>query len=68
MPNLRFAIQCFPIMTFLCHRIVRVGTSRYRTRVYSLCAALSTVQELFITSPRVRTSHLSYYLRQTSPC
>ena len=37
-------------------------------RVYSLSAALSTVQELFITSPRVRTLHLSYYLRQTSPC
>jgi len=37
-------------------------------RVYSLCAALFTVQELFITSPRVRTSYLSYYLRQTSPC
>jgi len=35
---------------------------------YSLCAALATVQELFITSPRVRTSHLSYYLPQTSPC
>jgi hypothetical protein len=26
-------------------------TSRYHIRVYSLCAALSTVQELFITSP-----------------